>query len=279
MRFSQVVSSRERAGDILWVRSLALDELGERTSPINVLDHFRVRGRPFSPHPHAGFSTISYVFEDSTGGLRSRDSLGNDFVMGPGGIVWTEAGRGVIHEELPAEAERELHGIQLFVNLSSRNKLVAPRVLRLAKSEVPEWQSDGGDRVRVLVGSFRDLSSPLVPIEPFEWLEIWLRRGVSIDVRETHNTLVYLLGGEIVIRAGGREQKLASEQAVALQGSGRVALEAAHPAHVFVLSGAELREPVLARGPFIMNEPSQIEAAMARYRAGDMGRLSPLSES
>jgi hypothetical protein len=32
--------------------------------------------------------------EDSEGKLRSRDSLGNDLVTGPGGIVWTQAGSG-----------------------------------------------------------------------------------------------------------------------------------------------------------------------------------------
>ena len=33
--------------------------------------------------------------------------------------------------------------------------------------------------------------------------------------------------------------------------------------------GAEIREPVLAMGPFIMNKRSQIEDAVARYRAGE----------
>jgi redox-sensitive bicupin YhaK (pirin superfamily) len=84
-------------------------------------DEFRVTGRPFPPHPHAGFSAVTYVLEDSEGKLRSRDSLGNDLVTGPGGIVWTQAGSGLIHEELPADSNRELHAVQVFVNLSSRN--------------------------------------------------------------------------------------------------------------------------------------------------------------
>ena len=31
----------------------------------------RVRGQPFSPHPHAGFSAVTYVFEDSEGSLEA----------------------------------------------------------------------------------------------------------------------------------------------------------------------------------------------------------------
>jgi hypothetical protein len=85
------------------------------------------------------------VFEDSPGDLRSRDSLGNDVVTGPGGIVWTQAGSGLLHEETPADPDRELHGLQVFVNLSSNNKLAAPQMPRKERgagvAESCRWDS------------------------------------------------------------------------------------------------------------------------------------------
>ena len=82
------------------------------------------------------------------------------------------------------------------------------------------------------------------------------------------------------MRAEGREQKLAGEHAVALHGSGGLAtFEALHAASFLILSGSAIREPVIVRGSFIMNDESQIEAAAARYRKGDMGHLAPISES
>jgi redox-sensitive bicupin YhaK (pirin superfamily) len=36
---------------------------------------------------------------------------------------------------------------------------------------------------------------------------------------------------------------------------------------------------VISEGPFIMNDRSQIEDAVARYRSGAMGDLPPLSDS
>jgi Pirin len=134
------------------------------------------------PHPQAGFCALTYVLEDSQGAVRSRDSLGNDVIMGPGGIVWTQAGSGVIHHEFPADNDRELHGIQIFVNLSAKDKLAAPRVLRLAGNEVPEWRSDVGDRVRIVVGSFDGAWSPLIPVEPFTLLDVDLRRELSFSL-------------------------------------------------------------------------------------------------
>ena len=281
IQFSPVLAAQESgSGTTFTIQSIDLHQLGERASPVVVLDDFRLRGRPFAPHPHAGFSAVTYVFEDSQADLRSRTSLGNDLVVGPGGIVWTQAGSGLIHEELPAQTDRVLHGLQIFVNLSSKNKLAAPQVLRLTKSEVPEWQSRAGDRVRVVVGSFEDVSSPLVPVEPFTLLDVELWREISFSLPNAHNALVYVLTGDVLVSAEGREQKVAGEHALALYGSGgRVRFEAFQPGHFLMLSGAEIREPILAQGPFIMNERSQIEAAVARYRTGGMGHLAPLSES
>ena len=279
IQFSNVLAAKPWGkGEVFSAKGVNLYELGERASPIVVLDDFRVRGRPFGPHPHAGFSAITYVFEESQGGVRSRNSLGNDVVVEPGGIVWLQAASGALHQEVPAQTGRELYGAQIFVNLSSTNKLAPPRTLWLENSEVPEWRSDAGDRVRVVVGSYEGLASPLVPAEPFNLLDVALRREISFSLQTGHYALVYVREGGVVVRAEGREQRVPSEHALALHGDGgRVAFEAVHPTSLLVLSGAEIREPVLVDGPFIMNERSQIDSATARFRAGEMGRLAPLA--
>ena len=60
---------------------------------------------------------------------------------------------------------------------------------------------------------------------------------------------------------------------------GRSTIEAVQSAHFLLLSGAEMRDPIVVDGPFIMNERSQIKAAAERFRAGHMGRLEPLPEN
>jgi redox-sensitive bicupin YhaK (pirin superfamily) len=274
IQFSQVTHAQKRGGGAFSVKAIDLQKLGERASPVLVLDDFRVRGRPFAPHPHAGFSAVTYVFEDSPGSLRSRDSLGNDMVTAPGGIVWTQAGSGLIHEEVPSELDRELHGLQIFVNLSSQNKIAPPKMFRLQNNEVPEWRNAAGDRVRVVAGAFEGAVSPLVTAEPFILLDVRLLREISFNLPGDHNAIVYVLAGDVMLRAEARHQTLSGDQALAVYGgSGRVTFEASQAAHLVILSGLEIREPVLIEGSFIMNNRSQIEAAVARYRAGEMGRL------
>jgi redox-sensitive bicupin YhaK (pirin superfamily) len=279
IQFSPVIAAQQRAlpgfSSLLYVD---LDELGVSASPVAVLDDFRVPGLPFSPHPHAGFAAVTYVFEDSPGDLRSRASSGADLVIGPGGIVWTHAGSGVVHEEVPAVQGRELHGIQIFVNLSSQGKLTPPRVLHLDPAQVPEWRNDAGDRLRVVVGSFGGVASPLVPAEPFTLLDVHLRQQISFTAQAGDAVIVYVLTGHVAVSADGHQEKVDGRHALALRGSGgRVRFEAVPPSHLLILSGAEIREPVVSEGPFIMNTRSQIEEAAARYRSGAMGHLASLS--
>ncbi|HUL67313.1 MAG TPA: hypothetical protein VLW55_22150, partial [Burkholderiaceae bacterium] len=75
IQISPLISARTRGNGSFSVKTIDLEALGQRASPIALLDDFRVRGQPFGPHPHAGFSAVTYVLEDSQGSLRSRDSL------------------------------------------------------------------------------------------------------------------------------------------------------------------------------------------------------------
>ena len=282
LQFSPVITPiRWSNGSSVSVEMFDLREC-EWASPVTNVFHSRQRGRGFEPHPHAGFSAITYVFEDSQTGMRTRDSLGGDVAMGPGGIVWSQAGSGMIHEETAVDSDRELHGLQVFVNLRSQDKLAAPKVFDLAASRVPVWQSATGDRVHVVVGSFQGLSSPLVPAEPVDWLDVELRREIAFDLTDDRNAVVYVVTGEVLVRGEGREQEVEGGQAVAVHcsdGGARLTCQAVQSAHLLIFSGAPIREPVVFNGQFMMNEPSQIEAAAARYRAGEMGHLPPLSDT
>ncbi len=122
-------------------------------------------------------------------------------------------------------------------------------------------------------------SSPLIPAEPFDLLDVELRSEISFDLRDAHNAIVYVVAGGARVRVDDREPRMAGGQEMALHGSGgRATFRAVHPARLIILSGAEIREAVLAEGPFIMNERSQIEAGVAQYGAGLMGHLAPLGE-
>lgn len=61
----------------------------------------------FPDHPHRGFETCSIML---SGKMEHRDSYGNHGVIGPGGVQWMTAGRGIVHSEMPKVTEGMLHG-------------------------------------------------------------------------------------------------------------------------------------------------------------------------
>ncbi|GGD74906.1 pirin family protein [Croceicoccus mobilis] len=262
-------------------RHIELSLLGGAADPIVAFDDYRMRTVTFAPHPHAGFSAVSYVFEDSSGGLRNRDSLGNDFVVGPGGIVWTQAGAGVQHDELPDEDGREVRGLQIFINLSAAAKETPPQIHRASGAEIPEEITGGGSRIRVVVGDHGASSSKVQPVEPVRLLDMAVAANDVIDVplESGHNLVAYCVSGGARLSASGTMRDLGQGDYLAASAPERNGvLQIASPsgAQLVLLSGKALNEPVVQYGPFIMTSGAQVRAAAARYQSGAMGRLEPL---
>lgn len=69
-------------------------------------------GTGFPPHPHSDMEIVTYVL---SGELAHRDSMGNEGVVGPGGVQFMSAGTGVRHSEYNARAEQPLHLVQMWV--------------------------------------------------------------------------------------------------------------------------------------------------------------------
>lgn len=277
-----IVAERAELGSGFSAHRVEPGRFGRAADPIMGFDHYRMNAVTFAPHPHAGFSAVSYLFEDSEGSLRNRDSLGNDFTVGPGGIVWTQAGVGVQHDELPAEAGREVHGLQIFINLSAAAKDTPPQVLRLDGDAVPNHTTGGGSTIRVVVGSYGGTTSPLQPMEPVDLLDILVAPGDQFDVplAAGWNLLVYCESGKAYIAAESGANVLKAGDALAASArdaSGVVQVSSEAGGRIVLLAGQPLNEPVVQYGPFIMNSEEQIRAAAMRFQTGGMGSLPALA--
>lgn len=240
--------------------------------PFIMVDHFRMSEAAFAPHPHAGFSAVTYLFDDSATGLVSRDSLGGEHEILPGGLHWTLAGRGVMHDEFPADAGLEAHGLQIFVNLPAEQKLRAPRVMRLSAKQMPRCIGEGWRAVQVFGGT-AELAQPwpaalaVVDIDAGAGFDLSLRAGEQ--------------GFAIVIQGRGHaaELPLSAGQALSLPAAGGTAITAETALRLACFSGRPLHEPLVRHGPFAMSDEGQVVAALQRFQSGGMGRLSPRTNS
>lgn len=183
-----------------------------------------------------------------------------------------------MHEEVPEAPGTVCHGVQMFVNLRARDKAAAPRAFHLDTAEVPERTPSVGARVRVLAGHFDGASSPLTELlTPVLFLDVHLapRARVTIPVEPTWNTFVLSLAGGGVTGPAGAERPIAAHEGHGFHADGDALRFAAGEAglHLLVCGGEPLGEPIVAGGPFVGTSQAEVEAAYARYRRGDMGRL------
>jgi len=243
--------------------------------PVITIDHFHIRAPMFAPHPHAGFSAVTYRFEDGEGEFINRDSLGDRVVAHPGAVIWTVTGRGVMHEEYPAVRGQLSHGLQIFVNLPAAEKLQAPRLLFVDGPEVPVRELEGV-RVRVGTGSSGGVSGKLDAPGDVALLDATLEPGATFEeaFAADRSVLAYVIKGSCLI--GGEDRRLGALEAASFaEGKGVVRLRAtAEGAQVVCVAGRPLREPAVSHGPFVMNTEQQIVEAVQRFRAGGMGSLT-----
>lgn len=245
-----------------WREPLAL------LDPFLMVDHFRMRDAVFAPHPHAGFSALTYLFDDSDTGMVSRDSLGGEHLIRPGALHWTQAGRGVMHDEFPAEPGREVHGLQIFLNLPADQKLCAPAVMQIAPEQMPRREGPGWQAQQVF-GPGMGLALP------------WPASLVLVDIAADAEFDLALADGEqglvTVIHGSGLAHALplAADQALALPVAGSSRIRAVAALRLACFSGRPLFEPVVRHGPFAMSDEGQVVAALQRFHSGGMGRLSP----
>lgn len=259
----------------LSIAQLHGEQLPEHLDPFLGFDHFEMAEPFFPPHPHAGFSAVTYMFPQSKSGFVNRDSRGDRIDIRPGDLLWTCAGSGIVHEEIPAERGVVCHGLQIFVNLHSSKKWMTPEVLHLAAASVPRVVH-GGCEVRVVVGRHGDVESPLVAPTEVTLLDVVLDAGASFEhtPRAGESRFVYVIDGEVSVGPEERPLRLEKGEAAGFSEEGaHVRLRSSVGAHVVVAGGVPLREPVVFLGPFCMNTREDVMRAAANHQAGLMGHL------
>ncbi|GAB4229773.1 MAG: pirin family protein [Elainellaceae cyanobacterium] len=253
---------------------LLLDELG----PID-LEPGQAKGAP--DHPHRGFETVSYVL---SGRLEHKDSQGHTGVLAAGDVQWMTAGAGVVHSEMPeaefAQTGGRMHGIQLWVNLPQRDKMIAPRYQEIPAEGIPTAQTgDGSVTVRVIAGAALGATAVIETRTPIIYLHFTLQPGATIaqPIPHSYNAFAYVLDGEGQF---GAEAKRAGDGQMVLFAQDGEEVVVTNPAEataaldLLLIAGVPLNEPIVRYGPFVMNTEAEIVQAFEDYRHGRMGTIN-----
>jgi len=221
----------------------------------------------FPDHPHRGFETVTYML---AGRMRHKDSTGHEDVIGPGDVQWMTAGRGLIHSEMPEQSEGLMKGFQLWVNLPAANKMTEPKYRAVSASSIPV-ERIGGTTIKVIAGvTTNGTEGPIkiTTVNPlFFDVELSAEGVFSQNIPEGHAGFIYVIEGAVNV---GTENQCIPQGTLGVLGSGPrlIVTTGAESSRFLLITGRELREPIVRYGPFVMNTQQEILEAINDFQRG-----------
>jgi len=197
------------------------------------------------------------------------------------------AGGGILHIETPPEdlvvSGGLFHGIQLWVNLPAKDKMIPPAYQGLEADEVTLLSSsDGGCLVRIIAGNVGEHRGPGSTHTPMALMHATVSPGALLELpwNRGFNALVYILAGSG--RVGSEGRPVQTGQLVSFGQGDWLAVRAddrqdsrTADLEVLVLGGQPIKEPVAHYGPFVMNTRDEIVQALEDFEAGRLGTVPP----
>ncbi|XP_011073834.1 LOW QUALITY PROTEIN: pirin-like protein [Sesamum indicum] len=250
-------------------RSIGRPEL-ESLDPFLLLDDFSLSPPAgFPDHPHRGFETVTYVLQ---GGISHQDFAGNKGIIHAGDVQWMTAGRGMVHSEMPA-GEGTHTGLQLWINLASKDKMIEPMYQELLSDDIPKAEKEGVE-VKVIAGEAMGVQSSLYTRTPTMYLDFTLKPNAEYhqSIPEPWNSFVYIIEGEGVFGMPNSSRRSAHHILVLGPGEG-VSMwnKSSKPLRFILGGGLPLNEPVVQHGPFVMNTQAEIDKAIEDYNYAKNG--------
>lgn len=240
----------------------------EEYDPILMLDSFDsinpdeyTAGFPL--HPHRGIETISYIYR---GQMVHKDSLGNEDAISDGEVQWMTAGSGIMHEEKLPASERML-GVQLWLNLPAKNKMVDPAYHSIKNETIEEIILENG-KLRLLAGNYKDSKGYTSKNLPLDYYDIHLNPNstFNISVEKERSIMVFTLLGEAYIG----DELIKEKTAAKLTEGDHVEIKTKDKStQILFISSEKLEESIAWGGPIVMNTKEELQKAFNDLRQGN----------
>ena len=221
----------------------------------------------FPMHPHRGIETVTYMIE---GSVKHSDSTGHSGTIEAGDVQWMRAGRGIMHEEMPERANGKLDGLQLWVNLSSADKMKPPEYQEYKAKDIPSFQYEG-HTIRLVSGDLLGKKGVVKKIntQPI-FADIKLHNNaLTLRLPETHNAFIYVLKGSVTVLDDKNKPTLLQRFELGMLGDGKqLVVRPSNDARIILVAGKPIGEPIARSGPFVMNTQAEIMQVYRELQAG-----------
>ncbi|MGQ8364394.1 pirin family protein [Glaciecola sp. 1036] len=246
-------------------------QAGLTTSPVLNIDWFKMTEPTFPPHPHAGFSAITYLFPDSPGGFINKDSQGYVGDILPGDMHWTMAASGIVHDEIPIENGVMVEGFQIFMNLPEEHQLLPAKAFRIKAEDMLIEKSSSG-YLRFAIKGNENKGESLIPFNALIGEMVFTETGeLSVEVPACHSGLLVALNGDFSVS----DKNISEFNAIGFESAGTETLkvQANGGTKIAIVAGDIMTQPVFHYGPFIMSSKAKLIDRIEAYNRGEFGKI------
>ncbi len=227
-------------------------------------------------HPHRGIATLTYILQ---GEVEHTDSAGNNGKIYSGGAQWMKAGNGIIHDEnfnYDSQTDSKyIHGFQFWINLPAKNKAEKPAHISVQANEVPQKiLPDKSGWLKVLVGNYEELNSKIPNYSRLFLYHIHLEAGKQflIQMENKLEVAAFLITDNVMLN----ETTFQKNEFVEFdRNAGEIEIKSTSEgsADIILFGGEEYTDPIVAEGPFVMNNQAEIIDAYRDFYAGKYGKI------
>ena len=276
-----------RFGEIEVQRVLP-NEHAQAIGPFVFIEHFLSYKQPLNElhkglvdncsNPCRGVATLTYIL---AGEVEHWDSIGNHEKLSSGGVHWTNAGKGIVHNEAIGPEIRvtnpDISVVRFWVNLPSIHKSGKPEYLSFQSNEIPKKELDGiAGWIKILSGEYANAMAkiPCCSKEFLYHIHLEAEKQFSITTDQTIEYAVFLPSDKAVVndtefQAGKLIVFTSDGEIIEINNSGETAID------IMLFGGQPYNEPIVSDGFFVMNTPHEITQAYNDYYDGKYGQIEP----
>ena len=226
-------------------------------------------------HPHAGFEIATFVLEGAL-----HDAAEGD--LRAGDLLWTTAGRGIIHgEHVVPEGRTRI--LQLWLTLPLAERWGEPGFETITRDAAP-MRREPGVEARVYSGGPGEERAGRRNHVPVTLVDMRLAPGAVLEqeLPASFNGFVYLIDG--AVRVGDGDGTILDAGQVGWldrpdrEGASTLRLAGADSegARLVLYAGQPQNVPIVMRGPFVGGSRADLIRVSGQYAAGRFKRMSAL---
>ena len=182
-------------------------------------------------------------------------------------------GRGIVHAEMPASREKPAIGLQLWVNLPRKLKMIEPHYQEIPAQGLPRCR-EGNIEAIVIAGEALGQKAEVFTNVDMSYAHFIFHGPAELQHKlpTAHNAFVYMIdiAPDVEVEIAGEKVKNHSVILFNQEGDG-IQVKSTGKMEFVVLSGLPIGEPVEQHGPFVMNTRQELRATITDYQNGTNG--------